>query len=109
MRKNDSCIAVFGGQRFRAEKGSFFGAKLLAVFGGVNCDLTEISVAQGSTVYAIAIFGGIDIRVPENINVKVRSFSLFGGTSDRRETPNDENAPVLYIKSFNLFGGTDIL
>lgn len=108
MRKEDLCIAVFGGQEFRAEKGSFFGAGLLALFGGVNCDLTEISVVQGSTVYAIAIFGGIDIRVPENINVKVRSFSLFGGVSDLRKNHCEDSLPTLYIQSFNLFGGTDI-
>ena len=109
MRKEDLCIAVFGGQEFRAEKGSFFGAGLLALFGGVEFNLKESTVVQGATIRSFAIFGGVDIHIPEQANVKIRSFSLFGGTGDCRETPNDENAPVLYIKCFNLFGGTDIL
>lgn len=109
MRKNDSCIAVFGGQKFRAGQGMFYRAKLLALFGGVTCDLTETTIAPEATIRACAIFGGIVIRVPDNVSVKVRSCSLFGGISNLRKTPSENTSPTLYIHSFNLFGGTDIL
>lgn len=109
MRKTDSCKAVFGGQKFRVEKGSFYGAKLLALFGGVTCDLTETTVVPEATIRARAIFGGIVIRVPDNVSVKVRSCSLFGGISDLHKVSDENASTTLYIHSFNLFGGTDIL
>ena len=56
-----------------------------------------------------ALCGGADIIVPENVNIKINTFCLFGGISDKRlikET--DKAAPVLNINGFCIFGGADI-
>ena len=61
-------------------------------------------------IKANAIFGGIDIFVPENVKVRVKSTSIFGGTSNKAKKPDDgaENVITLYVSALSLFGGIDI-
>ena len=55
------------------------------------------------------MFGGAEIIVPENVNIKVNTFSLFGGVSDKRVLKNsDENTVPLLVNGFCMFGGADI-
>ena len=59
-------------------------------------------------IQASAIFGGIDILVPNNINIKVNSNSIFGGISNKSKNGKIDGAPTLYIKGTCMFGGVDI-
>ena len=60
---------------------------------------------------ANALFGGIEIRVPETWNVTVRGAGIFGGyedkTMDSRAAP-DAKQPHLIINGFAIFGGVTI-
>ena len=59
-------------------------------------------------IAAAAVFGGIDIFLPENVNVKISSNSVFGGVSEKKHrAPVDGNATV-YINATGMFGGVDI-
>ena len=53
-------------------------------------------------------FGGIDIYVPTNVNVKVNSNSIFGGVSQKNRRPNDPNAVTVYVNATCMFGGVEI-
>ena len=53
-----------------------------------------------------AVFGGVDIKVPENVDIKVQSNSIFGGVSNKSKTK--EKTHTIYIKAMCLFGGCDI-
>ena len=55
-----------------------------------------------------AIFGGIDIFVPSNVNVEVKSTAIFGGTSNKTMKVEGDNVHTIYVNSFALFGGVDI-
>ena len=87
---------------------TFEGADLNAVFGGVDCDLRNAIITRDCVISASAIFGGVDILVPANVNVKVSSNSIFGGTSNKAAGRNLPDAPTLYVRSTCLFGGVDI-
>ena len=84
----------------------FEGAELSATFGGVKCDLRNAIIEKDCAIQASAIFGGIDILVPTNVNVKVNSNSIFGGVSNK--TAINANAPTIYISGTCLFGGVEI-
>lgn len=86
----------------------FSGAELNAVFGGVKCDLREAVIDQDCVINCSAIFGGVDIFVPENVNVKIYSNSIFGGVSDKRRNKSKNNPYTVYINSTCMFGGVDI-
>ena len=78
-----------------------------AVFGGIKLDLREAIIKKDVVINARAIFGGIDILVPENINVVVSSSSMFGGVDNKREI-NQDNKITIYVNDSSLFGGIDI-
>ena len=100
--------ATFSGQDMNFDGEIFEGAELNAVFGGVKCDLRNAIIEKDCAITASAIFGGIDIYVPDNINVKISSNSIFGGVSEKKHHPYMENAVTLYINATCIFGGAEI-
>ena len=100
--------AVFSGENINFAGQIFQGAELNAVFGGVKCDLRNAVIQEDCVIQASAIFGGIDIFVPDNVNIKVSSSSIFGGTSNKKGNPNMDGAPTIYVKTTCMFGGVDI-
>lgn len=112
MRQNgdrlfEAC-GIFSGQNIRFDGEVFHGAALTAVFGGVKCDLRGAVIENDCVINACSIFGGIDLIVPENVNVKVRSNSLFGGISDKRKSVSGNYTATIYVNGTCLFGGVDI-
>ena len=101
-----SGCATFSGCHMNYDGEVFEGAELTAIFGGVKCDLRNAVIEKDCAIAVSAIFGGIDILVPSNINVKVSSNSIFGGVSNK--TSVYPNAPTIYISGTCMFGGVDI-
>ena len=112
LRENNASIpsgaAVFSGSTLDYTGEVFEGAQLDAVFGGVKCDLRGALIHGDCAIHASAIFGGIDIYVPENLNVKVNSNSIFGGVSGKARGRYVENQNTLYVNATCLFGGVEI-
>ena len=103
----DEYYATFSGQKINPKGEEFKGANLNAIFGGIELDLTETQIQKDTLISATAVFGGIDIKVPSNVNVKLQSTSIFGG-ADNKVKKYTENLPTVYVKAFCLFGGADI-
>lgn len=100
--------ATFSNQRLDFERENFQGAELNAIFGGVDCDLRYAVINQDCVINATAVFGGIDIYVPNNINIKVNSTCIFGGIANKNNRNQIEGAPTLYINATCIFAGIDI-
>ena len=102
-------MAAFGAHSFAYADEEITVAKIGAVFGGVKCNLTDAKIKDGSRIDLFCAFGGADIFVPENVNVKINTFCLFGGIRDKRAIETaDENSVTLTINGFCVFGGADI-
>lgn len=106
-KENEYC-ATFSGQNLKFEGEKFEGADLTAVFGGVKCDLKKAIIEKDVVINTSSIFGGIEIFVPEDVKVKVKSSSIFGGVSDDKKHCDKEGAHILYINATCLFGGVEI-
>lgn len=101
-------FAAFSGQDIHFDNEVFKGAELTAIFGGIECDLRS-AVFEGDTVINTRnIFGGTDILLPDHVNVKVNSNSLFGGIDTKKHHNSNENQYTVYINGTCLFGGVDI-
>lgn len=100
--------ATFGNQNLDFDQEKFTGCSLNAIFGGVKCDLRNAIIKEDTVVNASAIFGGISILVPENVNIKITSTPLFGGVSDERKTKTNDNKVTLYINATCMFGGVSV-
>ncbi len=100
--------AIFSGQDINYNGEVFEGAELSAIFGGIECNLRNAIIENDCAIKVEAIFGGVDIFVPENVNVKVKSKSncIFGEISNK--TPARKDVPTIYITGTCVFGGVDI-
>lgn len=99
-------FAAFSGCDVNYDAEIFEGAELVAVFGGVKCDLRNAIITKDCAIQVTAAFGGVDILVPENVNVKTNTVSLFGGTSNKTVARRD--MPTIYISGVCMFGGVEI-
>lgn len=100
--------SCFSGQKLDFSKEEFTGCSLNAVFGGVECDLKNSIIKEDIVINASAIFGGITIYVPENVNVKISSTSIFGGVSDERKNKPKDEKYTIYVNATAMFGGVEV-
>jgi hypothetical protein len=84
----------------------------LAFWGGTELDLRSARFAEkSSTITAIALMGGTQIIVPDDINVDVTGFGLMGGfvLDDKAGTPPaPASAPTVRINGFAFWGGVQV-
>lgn len=100
--------SVFGSSEFKNTSADLKGIKVEGVFGAVTVDLREANFNRDVTIDVSTVFAGIDIYVPENVQiVTVSSTPIFGGLSFRknRDLPD---MPKVKIKYVAIFGGIDI-
>lgn len=102
------CYAAFSSQNVSYNGEVFTGCDLTAAFGGVKCDLVFAQVPSDCVINARVTFGGADIILPQNVNVIIKSTSLFGGVGQKRAFPQIPGAPTIYINAVCLFGGVDL-
>lgn len=105
--ENGYC-ATFAGQNVNFDGQNFTGADLTAVFGGIKCDLRNAIIDSDVVINASSTFGGIEIYVPLNVKIKIKSTPLFGGVSNKANTKTDENSHTIYINGTAVFGGVEI-
>lgn len=99
-------VATFSEQKVIAEE-KFLNGHLEAIFGSVYLDLRKAKLEKESTISASAIFGGIEIILPENVKVVVKRTAIFGGVQNKTLSSKDATK-TLYIEAFALFGGVDL-
>jgi hypothetical protein len=104
--------AVFsGGKRVIVDQ-NFKKAKYDAVFGGFEIDLRRAQIVEESAVLDLnAVFGGIEVRVPESWSVVMKGAGVFGGYVDSTTQPDPRlypNPKLLICKGGAVFGGVEI-
>lgn len=107
-QKDNEYCSTFSGQKIDFTDEEFKGATLNSIFGSITCDLREAKIKEDVVINASSVFGGIDIYVPDNIKVKIKSNSMFGGVSNKKKKSNEDSKYTIYINASCLFGGVDI-
>lgn len=105
---NRHYTATFSGQNITCDNEVFEGANLDAVFGSVTLRLDQAIINEDVVINCNATFGGIEIILPYDVNVKVSSTPVFGGVSNRRRNPANAAAPTVFINATSMFGGVEI-
>lgn len=108
-RQVKEVCAAFSSQNIDYSGEVFQGAELTAIFGGIKSDLSNAVIQNDCIIEANAVFGGIEITLPSNVNVKVNANSVFGGTSDKTARSELVGAPTVYINATGVFGGVTVL
>lgn len=111
-----SSIAIMGGSE---KSGNWLCAPThaaIAIMGGTEIDLRRARLASHETVItAVALMGGIEIVVPDDVVVISDGVGIMGGfgvTSDKDVTLRMDqlplNAPVIRVRGLGIMGGVGV-
>jgi len=103
---------IFGGVEETITSQRFTGGNATVVFGGADIDLRKAALADGDvTLNLSAIFGGIEIKVPENWQILVDGTAILGGVEDKTgagAADSSEGQPRLHVRAVAIFGGVEV-
>lgn len=103
-------VSIFGGSqrrgRWRVERET----TAISFMGGCRLDLRQAEVVGDEiTITAIAFMGGVDVIVPEGIEVVLEGFSFMGGKQQSiREVPVLPGSPLVRVRAYAFMGGVTV-
>ena len=104
-----SALAVMGGVHRSSNALDFRGGELTAIMGGCEVDLTRASIQNGEAVIDVfAVWGGIDIRVPQDWTVIGKVVPLLGAFEDKTVPPADGGLKRLVVRGVVVMGGVEV-
>jgi len=102
---------VFGGSNEKLDVPDFKGGEINCVFGGIELDVSDSQLAEGTNMLEInTVFGGVVIYAPVEWNIQLHQSSVMGNFKDSRPQPDFaiDDTKVLIIKASSVFGGGEI-
>ena len=104
-------LTVFGGMKDTLRSVPHDGEQLLAAFGGIELDLSQITLPESLRMSALAFAGGIKLIVPRGTDVELTGFSFMGGREVKplRERSPEEVRTVLYLNAVAIMGGVEVI
>jgi predicted membrane protein len=100
--------AVMSGVNRVNASSDFRGADLTAVMGGCEVDLRQAAIAGGEAVVDVfAVWGGIELKVPEHWVVVNQVVPILGGV-DQKSRASNPDGPRLLVRGTVVMGGVDI-
>ncbi len=103
-----SAMAILGGVSRGNNSRAFRGADLLAIMGGCQLDLRQAAIHGEAVIEVFAMWGGIEIRVPEDWTVASHIVPLMGGVEDKTRPPQGATTHRLILRGFAIMGGVEI-
>jgi predicted membrane protein len=112
--KTVQAVALFGGVERRIHTPNLTGGSITAMFGGVEMDFRSADIeGEEAVIFLDAMFGGIELVVPDRWAVVWEGQNIFGGYGDetRPPLPDVPGAPPkkrLVLRGRAVFGGISI-
>ena len=103
-----SAFAVLGGVARGNNSRQFHGGDLTAIMGGCELDLRHAAINGEATIDVFALWGGIEIRVPEDWTVLARVTPLLGGFEDKTRPPQGLATHRLTLRGAAIMGGIEV-
>ena len=104
-------VSIMGGSQRRGRWRLREKTNAIAIMGGCHLDMRSAEV-EGPIVNinAIAIMGGIDIIVPEGIDVELGGIAIMGGKDARRmkDVPRIPGSPIVRVRAFAFWGSVTV-
>jgi predicted membrane protein len=103
-----SGMAIMGGVSRGNNSRAFRGADVLAIMGGYELDLRQAAIHGEAVIDVFTMWGGIEIRVPEDWTVVSKIMPLMGGVEDKTRPPQGATTHRLILRGFAIMGGVEI-
>ena len=105
---DNNYYAIFGSQKIDFDKEKVNNIDAKSFFGDIKLDLSNANIEKDIVIQTLSIFGGIDIYVPNNVKVKIKSLPFFGNVEDKTKKNNTEKEITIYVDAICIFGGVEI-
>jgi len=80
-----------------------------ACMGGIDLDFREAALLEGTTELEVfALMGGINIVVPDDVDVEVNGFGFMGGFDHVSKHAPEPGRPLIRIKGLAVMGGVSV-
>ncbi|MFH1852991.1 MAG: DUF5668 domain-containing protein [Candidatus Neomarinimicrobiota bacterium] len=100
--------AIFSGGEHRIVATELRGGEGLALFGGLEIDLTAAAPADNCTFNLTALFGGIELLVPADWQIVTSGTPIFGSIANQTRAGVGPDTKTVYLNGTVLFGGIEI-
>lgn len=101
--------AVFGGIKQSVVSKDFRGGEIVSVFGGAEVNLSQADFTTLIELELVCVFGGVKLIIPPNWKIRSEAAAIFGGIEDKRPQSLDiAHEKILVLKGTVIFGGIDI-
>ncbi len=100
--------AALDGVEFASTAHQLTDLSALAYFGGIELDLTAATPAPGASIHLRALFGGIDVIVPDAWRVEVVTGGGMSGIENLTNPDVPSDAPLVVIDAWAVMGGIEI-
>jgi predicted membrane protein len=101
-------VAVLSGVQRQSNVTAFRGGELTAFMGGCEIDLRKASINGDAVIDVFAMWGGIEIKVPETWTVINKVTPFMGGVEDKTLQPAAPSEHRLTLRGLVLMGGIEI-
>ncbi|HEY6547963.1 MAG TPA: hypothetical protein VI589_08645 [Vicinamibacteria bacterium] len=103
-------LALMGGAKRSPRMAEFRGGYITAVLGGVDLDLRNARMGPSPAVIdVVAVWGGIELKVPAGWNVESQILPILGGFEDKTKLlVESAEAPRLVVRGYAIMGGVVI-
>jgi predicted membrane protein len=82
--------------------------RVASLVGGANLDLHEAELSERPTLTKISLVGGVSLRVPQDVDVVVEGFRLFGRVRIEPARPGTGKARTLKVREYSIVGGVHV-
>lgn len=99
-------IAIFYGEESRV-KGDYTGGSVTAIFGGVELDLRQAKIKDGTVIDVFTFCGGVNINMPDDVIVKNEVRGILGGSEDKTVSKSSAKKTI-YLRGECVLGGLEV-
>ena len=109
-KRTTTVFAMLGGNRRRGRWRVGDRVTAVAIMGGAEVDLRDAEIdCPEVTIVAFALWGGVEIIVPEGVPVELTGVPIFGGKHYRvAEVAPLPGAPRIIVKAYPVMGGVGV-
>ena len=109
-KNNSSTEATntFSNKKYNFDYQTYAGGNYDVSFGGMTLDLRKANFESETMINVSVLFAGVDLYLPEDVNLQIESSSFFGGVDRHQRTNKESNTKIVILKAHCVFGGINI-
>jgi Predicted membrane protein (DUF2154). len=103
-----SALALMSGNVRRYTSSEFRGGDLTAIMGGCEIDLRDARIgSEPAVIDAFALWGGVELKVPENWEVVGEVTPILGGFENKTHSTGPSTQKLI-VKGMAIMGGIEV-